>query len=168
MKTKDIQTKDLNKKLWEGCMSDIYDLMAEEARQSFFQFENVTFALDSKAFGVVTADALLFSVFSFISPFSNWLFYIPVALLIISCFLLIGCVYPRHFHRQFSEDTINNYGTMDSKMALSHIAANYAHLERSQYKIYKNKLNWFLTGLILMVAAMVCEMIIFAYVTFCP
>lgn len=147
-------------------MGDIYDLMAEESRQSFFQLENVTAALDSKAFGVMTADAFLFSVFSFISPFSNWLFYIPVALIIISCFLLIACVWPRRFNRQFSEDTINNYGTMDSKKALAHIAANYADLERSQYTVYKNKIAWFLPGLILMVVAMACEMVFFAYITF--
>lgn len=150
-------------------MSDIYDLMAEEARESFFQFENITASLDSKAFGVITADALLFSVFTYIhSVFSNTVFYVASTLIIISFILLLVSVWPRKFHRQFSSDTIKNYGTLDRKEALAHLAANYADLEGDQYKIYKNKLKWFLSGLILMVAAMVSEMAAFAYVAFNP
>jgi hypothetical protein len=150
-------------------MSDIYDLMAEEARQSFHQLENVTAALDSKAFGAVTADALLFSVFIYISsPFSNGLFYISIVLIIISFISLLASVWPRRFHRQFSDDTIKNYGTWDSKTALAQIAANYADLEREQYKVYKNKFNCFLAGMVLMVLAMISEIAIFAFVTLDP
>jgi hypothetical protein len=143
--------------------------MAEEARQSFFQLKNMTAMLDSKALGVVTADAFVFSVFASISsPLSNKLFYVPLVLIIISFFSLLASVWPRHSLRQFSEDTIKNYGTLDSKTALAKIAANYADLELKQYKIYKNKFNWFLAGLILMVLAMASEMVIFAYITFDP
>ena len=150
-------------------MGDIYNLMAEEARQSFFQLENITAALDSKAFGVVTADALLFSVFVYIStPASIALFYVPIVLVVLSFISLLVSAWPRHFHRQFSDDTIKNYGTWEPNRALAQIAANYAELELNQYKIYKNKLNWFFTGLVLMVLAMACEVAIFAYVTFCP
>ena len=55
-------------------MSDIYDVMAEEARQSYFHLENMIMSLDSKAFGVITADALLFSVFTYVIDKSNTLF----------------------------------------------------------------------------------------------
>jgi len=48
-------------------MSDIYDVMAEEARQSFFFLKNVTASLDVKAFGFITVDALLFTVFTYIN-----------------------------------------------------------------------------------------------------
>jgi len=155
--------------MWFIFMSDIYDLMAEEARQSYFQLENVTSALDSKAFGVVTADALLFSVFAFInSPLSNVLFYIPIVLIIISFISLLIGVWPRHFQRQFCDDTIRNYGTWDSKKALAQIAANYADLESRQFRVYKKKFRWVYAGLILMVMAMFCEIVIFAYITFDP
>jgi hypothetical protein len=70
--------------------SDIYNLMADQARQSFFQLENITAALDSKVFGMVTADALLFSVFAYISqPLSDALFYIPMALIVLSFISLL-------------------------------------------------------------------------------
>lgn len=150
-------------------MSDIYDLMADEARQSFFQLENVTAALDSKAFGAMTADAFLFTIFVYISsPISSWLYYIPMTFIIISFVSLLASVWPRRFYRQFSDDTIKNYGRLDPKQALAQIAANYADLESRQYEAYKNKSKWFLIGLISMVLAMVSETAILAFISLCP
>ncbi|MGB4680685.1 MAG: hypothetical protein WBI23_10905 [Methanothrix sp.] len=143
--------------------------MADQARQSFFQLENITAALDSKVFGMVTADALLFSVFAYISqPLSDALFYIPMALIVLSFISLLVSAWPRHFHRQFADDIIKNYGTWEPNKALAQIAANYADLELNQYKIYNNKLIWFMAGLVLMIIAMISEMIVFSYVTVNP
>ena len=54
-------------------MSNTDELMAEEARQSFFQVENITAYLDYKAYGIITFDTILFVVFTyFFSPLSHW------------------------------------------------------------------------------------------------
>lgn len=44
--------------------SAINRLMVDDARQSFFQLENLVSSLDAKAFGVVTLSSVLLSIFA--------------------------------------------------------------------------------------------------------
>jgi|WetSurMetagenome_2_1015567.scaffolds.fasta_scaffold26923_3 hypothetical protein len=149
-------------------MSEIYEVMAEESRQSYFHLENMIMSLDSKAFGVITADALLFSVFTYVIDKSNTLFYIAPALIIVSFVLLLASVWRRAYQIQTGDEVIKKYGRLESKLALSQLAANYADLESKLSKIYNKKFGWFLAGLILMVISMAMELIVFGYAIFDP
>jgi len=57
-------------------VSDICRLMVEEARESFYQRENFVRALDTKSFGVVSINAMLFAIFSYIITLFKMNFYI--------------------------------------------------------------------------------------------
>lgn len=152
-------------------MVDIYELMADQSRQSFFQLENTIASLDSKSFGVMTADALLFSAFTFVLGHpccSSKLFYISPSLIIISFALLLASTWPRRYRIQTAECVINKYGSWETKLVLAQLAANYADLERRSLEIYKNKFNWFYAGLVLMAISMAVEMIVYTYITFDP
>lgn len=46
--------------------SAINRLMVDDARQSFFQLENLMSSLDTKAFGVVAIGAVLISIYTYI------------------------------------------------------------------------------------------------------
>jgi len=151
-------------------MSDIYDVMAEETRQSYFQLESLTTSLDSKVFGVITADALLFSVFTYIinESFSNKLFYIAPALISVSFILLLVSVWPRRHLMHNSKDVIKKYGKLDPREALSQLAANYADLEKELSKTYDKKYRWFFAGLVLTILSMAIELMVFGYIILDP
>ena len=76
--------------------------------------------------------------------------------------------WPRDYKVLSSEDIIKEYGTLDPKLALAKLAANYAGLERKLLKIYKNKSRWIYAGLILMIISMVTELIVFVYIIIYP
>ena len=149
-------------------MGDIYEAMAEEARQSYFHLENMITSLDSKAFGVITADTLLFSVFTYNICEPNANLYISPVLIIVSFVLLLGSIWPRAYHIQTSDEVIKKYGTMESKSALSQLAANYADLELRLSEIYNNKFRWFLVGLIVLAISMVIELVVYALMMIDP
>jgi hypothetical protein len=145
-------------------MGDIYDLMVNEARQSFYQLENVTAALDSKAFGIVAFDTILLSVFAYIiSLHSSRLFYIAPIFLIVSLLCVLICVKPRKCDRQCSDLILKTYGKLSYEQAATNIAANYAGLEEDLYKIYEGKFKYLNFGLILLFIALLIEGSAFIY-----
>jgi len=60
-------------------MGNIHDLMVNDARQSFFQLENLMSSLDAKAFGGVAIGAVIFSIYTYIlnNLFKYDLLYLP-------------------------------------------------------------------------------------------
>jgi hypothetical protein len=138
------------------------ELMAEEARQSFFQVENITTYLDYKAFGIIAFDTILFSEFTyFFSPFSHWYCSGGPLLLFVSLILELKCVWPRNFDRFTADSTIKEYGTLGLEEASAHIAADYADLELDSLDIYIEKMIYLKFGLLSTIAAIIIEAIAF-------
>ena len=138
-------------------MGNIYDLMLEEARSNFFQFENLISNLDVKAFGVVAIDAILLS--AFVSILSSWkptvpaYYYVPSLFLVVSLVFMTFCIWPRTWKRQNGEKIISKYGTFNPEDAAGQLAVNYAQAEMKLAKTYDIKLRFFETGLVLTVIA---------------
>lgn len=148
-------------------MSDIYSLMVEESRQNFFQVENLFSAIDTKAFGVVTIDAILFPIFAYILSLKQHptlLLYVPSFILLVSLIFLILCIWPYEWRRQISLATINKYGNIPYEKAASQLAINYANWEDQLTAKYWDKYWCFKRGLIITVSALISE--IFIYLLF--
>jgi hypothetical protein len=146
-------------------MSDIYSIMLEESRQSFFQLENLMSYLDMKAFGLCAINALLFSIFAYLlSLFKAHIplvMYIPSGLLVVSLIFLIFCTWPQDWNRQDGLATLNKYGTWDCERASRQLAKNYATSENELFIKYWEKFEHFRKGLILTIFAFVSGIFIF-------
>jgi hypothetical protein len=141
-------------------MSSIDELMVEEARQSFFQVENITAFLDYKAYGIITVDAILFTIFTyFFSPLSHWYCVLGPILLLASLIFELKCIWIRDFDRYTSDSTIRTYGTLKIEDAAAHIAADYADLELDSLDIYREKIVDLKYGLKSTILAIVIEAI---------
>lgn len=141
-------------------MSSTNELMAEEARQSFFQLENITAYLDSKANGIIAFDAIFFTIFTyFFSPLSHWYCSFGPILLISSLIFGLKSVWIRDSSRYISDSAIKNYGTLDVDKAAAQIAADYADLELDALELYREKLIYLKISLKLTIVAMIVEVV---------
>ncbi len=141
-------------------MSSTDELMAEEARQSFFQLENITAYLDSKANGIIALNAFFFTIFTyFFSPISHWYCSVGPILLIASLIFGLKSVWIRDSERYISDSAIKNYGTLEVSKAAAQIAADYADLELDALDLYREKLIYLKIGLKLTIAAMIVEVV---------
>ena len=147
-------------------MVDIYELMIIETRESFLQLENAVASLNSNAFGMMTANSLLFSVFMYIEPHpSNIIRLLPHSLVFMSFVLLLICVWPRVFLRQSAKDLVSEFGTMNPNEAQAKISANYIELERKSKEKYDIKFKFYYSGLILTALAILAELLLIGYST---
>ena len=150
-------------------MSQIFDLMVNDARQSFFQLENLVSCLDSKAFGVVTLDSVLLSIFAYIIVlYKSHILYIPYSILILSVLFMSFCIRPRKWKRGRSLITIKKYGNLEFEAAANTMAMNYARWEDKLYIMYNKKLRFFKIGLDFLGLSVLLEIIILAYLIFDP
>lgn len=141
-------------------MSSTDELMAEEARQSFFQLENITAYLDSKANGIIALNAIFFTIFTyFFSPILHWYCSVGPILLIVSLIFGLKSVWIRDSERYISDSAIKNYGTLEVGKAAARIAADYADLELDALDLYREKLIYLKIGLKLTIAAMIIEVV---------
>lgn len=146
-------------------MGNIHDLMVNDARQSFFQLENLMSSLDAKAFGVVAIGAVLFSIYTYIlsNLFKYDMLYLPYLTLILSLLIMVCCIFPRSWVRGSSLENIKEHGDLDFQDAANTMAMNYAKWEDILYKIYKRKMALFEIGLGLMGASILFEVCIICY-----
>ena len=146
-------------------MGNIHDLMVNDARQSFFQLENLMSSLDAKAFGVVAIGAVLFSIYTYIlsNLFNYDMLYLPYLTLILSLLIMVCCIFPRSWDRGSSLKNINEHGDLDFEDAANTMAMNYAKWEDILYGIYKRKLALFEIGLGLMGASILFEVLTICY-----
>jgi hypothetical protein len=148
-------------------MSNNDFLLLEETRANFFQIENWMSNLDTKAFGLSTINALLFSLFAYILILFQenipLALYLPPVLLILSLIFLILCAWPQYWRRQSGKATIEHYESLEPETAARQLAANYSTWECELLKKYWNKFRFFKIGLILTMAAFVSEIIIFFF-----
>lgn len=150
-------------------MDNIYEVMISETRESFHQLENAVVSLNSNAFGMMTADTLLFTVFAYITPQpSNLLFLLPHVLVFLSFVLLLRCVWPRFFLRQSAKDIVEEFGTMNCCEAQSKISANYIELERKSVEAYDSKFKSYYRAFQLTACAILAEILITGYFIFGP
>lgn len=145
--------------------SAINKLMADDARQSFFQLENLMSALDTKAFGVVAIGAVLFSIYAYVinNIFKFYSLYLPYSILILSLVFMGGCIFPRNWKRGSSLKTIKEYGNLDFEDAANKVAMNYARWEDKLYKTYRKKFVLFKIGLSFMGLSVLSEIIILVF-----
>lgn len=143
-------------------MGNIYDLMVNDARQSFFQLENLMSSLDTKAFGVVAIGAVIFSIYTYIinNLFKYNIIYLPYLVLILSLLVMICCIFPRNWKRGSSLKNIKEHGDLEFEDAANIMAMNYAKWEDKLYKTYKSKVALFEVGLGLMGISIFFEIII--------
>jgi len=143
-------------------MGDIHDLMVNDARQSFFQLENLMSSLDTKAFGVVAIGAVIFSIYTYIlnNLFKSDILYLPYLVLILSLLVMVCCIFPRNWKRGSSLKNIKEHGNMEFEDAADTMAMNYAKWEDKLYEIYKSKVALFEIGLGLMGVSILLEIII--------
>jgi hypothetical protein len=146
-------------------MGNIHDLMVNDARQSFFQLENLMSSLDAKAFGVVAIGAVLFSIYTYIlsNLFNYDMLYLPYLTLILSLLIMVCCIFPRSWDRGSSLKNIKEHGDLDFEDAANTMAMNYAKWEDILYGIYKRKLALFEIGLGLMGASILFEVLTICY-----
>jgi hypothetical protein len=149
-------------------MSDIYSIMLEESRQSFFKLENLMSFLDMKAFGIVAINAITLSFF--VDLLNNFevsiYYYVPLLLFIVSLGFVIFCVWTRTWHRQSGSKTIENYGKLEAEDAASQLAINYASCEEELREIYSEKMMFFNIGLVLMMLGFIFNLFSFFYLMF--
>ncbi len=149
-------------------MSSIHDLMLEEARQSFFRLENIVTHLDSKAFGFVAFDGVLFTIVGYIFGINNistgknidYWYTIPLVSFGLSLFFMIYCVWPRKWRFQDSDLTINKYGTLKPDVAAAQLAINYVTWEDQLSEIHGKKVRAIMSGLGFMIAGIVSILIL--------
>jgi hypothetical protein len=118
-------------------MGDIFELMVNEARESYFQLESITTALDNKAYGLIAFNTILLTVFVFsYELYHNNLIFIPSVLIIVSQVSVLICIIPRTSHRMTGEIIIHRYGVKEFDDAAGQLAHNYAGLEKELNNIY--------------------------------
>jgi len=136
-----------------------HNLLIEETRQSFFQLENLTTALDNKAYGMIVFNTILISIFGYIiinyfnSPFA----YIALGVLIESFVFLLLCVYLRGWERVKSKESIKLFDKSGFKEITGQLAVNYVNNEEFLYKIYYNKLKYLRVSFYLTIIAIFIE-----------
>jgi len=144
---------------------DKHNLLVEETRQSFFQLENLTTALDNKAYGMIAFNTILVTIFGYIiaNHFNHFLAYIAPTLLMGSLALLLFCIYLRGWERPESEKTIELFkkeNGLDFKTIARQIAANYVSYERYLYKRYLDKSKYLIWSFYLTIVAIIAEFFI--------
>jgi hypothetical protein len=148
-------------------MGNIHDLMVNDARQSFFQLENLVSSLDAKAFGVVAIGSVWLSIFTYIlTIFKFYSLYIPYLILMIAILSIIGCIFPRKWKRGSSLLNIKEHGNIDFEDAANAMAMNYAKWEDILDKKYNEKFKFFEIGLGLMAISIILEIRILIYLIF--
>ncbi len=142
-----------------------HSLLVEETRQAFFQLENLTTALDNKAYGMIAFNTILISIFGYIiaNYFNYALAYIAPTLLIGSLALLLFCIYLRGWERPDSEKSKGLFKDLDYKAIARQLAANYVKYERELYKKYFDKAKYLKWSFKLTIAAIAVEFLAIAW-----
>jgi hypothetical protein len=149
-------------------MSSIHDLMLEEARQSFFQLESTIANLDTKAFGFVAVDGVLFTLIGYILSLNDlpatgntdYWYAVPLSSFGISLFFMTYCVWPRKWRSQDLYLTIEKYGTLEPEDAATQLAVNYVTWEDQLLKIHGKKVRAIMSGLGFMIAGILSMLIL--------
>ncbi len=139
-----------------------HNLLIEETRQSFFQLENLTTALDNKAYGMIAFNTILISIFGYIIVhyFNSPSAYIAPGLLIESLILLLFCIYLRKWERLNTEETVKLFKNLDFKEIAGQLATNYVNYEKKLYKTYFNKLEYLNLSFKLTIVAILIEVLV--------
>jgi hypothetical protein len=150
-------------------MSNIYELMINESRESLFQLESIATSLDNKAYGLIAFYTLLFSIFAYSNEiFHNNYLYIPLIIIITSLLCLLIAITPRTSHRMTGEIIIRQYGNFSFDDAAGQLAFNYASLEKELTDIYNTKIKYVTLSLIYAAISIITGTIILLYLIFHP
>jgi hypothetical protein len=123
-------------------MSNPNDVLLEEARESFYQLENLASTIDNKAFGLVAIDTLFITISGYFFDktdldFDFWS--IPIALFSASLLFMLLCAWPRSRRRQDVYETVRNYANKTSDEVAEQLMVNYATLSDDFGKNVYNK-----------------------------
>ncbi len=138
------------------------ELLQEDARQSFFQLENLMFNTDAKSFGLVAIDTLLVTVSGyFLDKTSNELWYVPAILFCASLFSLLVCAMPRRYERRWPTIPLNRAAKETSELVAAQMAVDYADLTNKLETLYDEKIQFFLVGSLLTLIGFVLSVMMF-------
>lgn len=138
-----------------------HNLLIEEMRQSFFQLENLTTALDNKAYGMIAFNTILLSIFGYIivNYLNYGLMYIAPVLLVGSLITLLFCVYLREWGRPIADRTFDLFDNLDVKAISKQLAINYLSCEAALLEKYINKVKYLKISFIFTVLAIIIELV---------
>jgi len=140
-----------------------HSLLIGEMRQSFFQLENLTSALDNKAYGLIAFNTILLLIFGYITANyfkDSLLAYIAPGLLIESLLFLLLCVYLRGWERVKSKESIKLFDKSGFKEIVGQLATNYVNNEEFLYKKYYNKLKYLRSSFYITIIAIFIESLV--------
>ena len=122
--------------------------LQEDARESFFQLENLVFHLDAKAFGMVAINAIFITMSSYLFDQTHELMWKMISIIfIISIFFMLMCIMPRYYDRRHPTAPLNASERQSSEFVAAQMAVDYAHLmDNVLDHIYDEKLQFFLIG----------------------
>jgi len=122
--------------------------LQEDARESFFQLENLVFHLDAKAFGMVAINVIFITMSSYLFDQTHELMWRIISIsFIISIFFMLMCIMPRRYDRRHPTVPLNASENQSSEFVAAQMAVDYAHLmDNVLDHIYDEKLQFFLIG----------------------
>lgn len=149
-------------------MTDLWELVAEETRESFSELESLVSTLDVKSSIVVVIDGVLLTALSLIQDDFRHLNIIIRVLILLPLFLSVlfsaGCLFPRKWNRIFGPNLINEYEcSEDPDFVACEISKTRSELEKTLQKVYDNKFMLFRISTLFMLATLIGEFILFAY-----
>jgi len=138
-------------------------LLQDDARQSFFQLENLIFNIDAKAFGLVAIDTIFITISGYYLGITKWNFwYIPTVVFCLSLIFMLLCAMPRFYDRRDPVKGINDATNKSSEYVAAQIAVDYAHLfEKMANGVYRQKIFLFVIGILLTVFGIILLILAF-------
>ena len=132
-------------------MSAIQDVMLDEARQNFFHVVSSAANIDSKAFGFIAFESLMFTVMVALVSYTGSLFWcIPSMFFLASVVCMCVVAWLRKYPTHDTEKVIDQYGTRTGEEAATQLAVDYAELDADFSEIVYRKAEWLRRGLIIM------------------
>jgi hypothetical protein len=148
-------------------MGYLWDLIAEETRQSFTDLQNLFLSLDIKSSIVLAIDAILLAALSLIPNFANLDIIIRVLIfapLFFSLISAICCLCPRKWDKISGENLVREYEEAeDPNYVACEISKTRSDLEHKLQDIYIKKLSCFNVSAIYMIMALFGEFVLFIY-----
>jgi hypothetical protein len=127
-----------------------WETLGNEARQSFFQLENLIFHIDAKALGMVAINALFITFSTYLfkeNSVKTW--YIISFIFGASVFFMLLCIAPRYYDHRCPSSVINNSTESSSDQVSEQMARDYAWaFDNVSTYIYDEKVQFFTIGFV--------------------
>ncbi|OPY52079.1 MAG: hypothetical protein A4E48_01257 [Methanosaeta sp. PtaU1.Bin060] len=154
-------------------MTDLWDLMADETRESFSELKNLMMGLDTKASIIIVINGVLLAALSLIQSEFVHLGIIYRILILLPLFLsvgsAIGCLYPRRWSWLGGQEIIDKYQCEDNAdLVACQISKTRAGEEDKLRKLYDEKFDWFECSFWFMAVTLIFVGILFIYLLLDP